>query len=219
MYIDVHTHKKGSSADIKIINIQVMSGNTDTINGQQHISLGLHPWSIKNNQESKALENLTNQLAMPNVFALGEVGLDRSINTPFETQKKIFAQQLDLANKFSKPVIIHSVRSYSDLLEIKKNYPQQLWIIHDFNGNLQIANQLIACLCTLSFGAKLFQTNSKAYKVFLSIPDDHFLLETDDQAKYDIQNIYQQAAKLKNIPLDVLQQSLKSNFEKIFGAV
>lgn len=81
-------------------------------------------------------------------MAIGEVGLDKVTSTPFDLQMNILQKQLELAKKYDKPVIIHCVKAYSDLIKIKKrDFKMQVWIFHGFNTSWQVAEQLLQMHC------------------------------------------------------------------------
>ena len=53
-------------------------------------------------------------------LALGECGLDKKVQTPLDLQQEVFERQLTLAEKYKKPVIIHCVAAFQELIAIKK---------------------------------------------------------------------------------------------------
>jgi len=151
------------------------------------------------------------------VLAVGEAGLDKSIDTPLSVQKQAFEQQVEIAENVNKPLIIHCVRAYSEILYYRKNSNQNIpWIFHWFNSSVQTANDLIGKNCYLSFGHMLFNENSKAFKSFLSVPPENIFFETDD-AGYSIVEIYNQASLLKKMPVEELKKRICTNFKNCFG--
>jgi TatD DNase family protein len=179
-------------------------------------SVGLHPWHIQNDTFSKLLELLDDHVQEDTVIAIGETGLDKSITTDYELQNLVFKAQLKLAEALQKPLIIHCVRSYSELLAYRKKSDQNIpWIFHWFNADIQIAAELMRKNCYLSFGHMLFNQQSRAFRSFPEIPADRLFFETDD-AGYNIRQVYEQAAKLRNVSEEELRTSIMHNFEVCF---
>ena len=54
-------------------------------------------------------------------MALGECGLDKRIEIPLETQIQVFQQQLDLVKTTEKPIILHCVAAFQEIIAIKKD--------------------------------------------------------------------------------------------------
>ncbi len=150
------------------------------------------------------------------MLAIGEAGLDKAVTIPFHTQQSAFEEQLRIAQTTGKAVMIHCVRSYSELLAYRKKSDQSIsWIFHWFNSNEQTARELIRKNCFLSFGHMLFNEQSKAYSVFKNMPAENAFLETDD-AGFTIHEVYEQAAWIRNISTDELKLQILDNFARCF---
>ncbi len=218
MYIDIHRHSP--SPGDEVITLQnLFPGQEGQIGKSAFYSAGLHPWHIDNDEKKteKSFENIRKLLGYDKVIAIGETGLDKSIKTDFGLQQTIFDRHLRLAGDYQKPVIIHCVKAYADMLGFKKQFGQQLpWIMHWFNADEQMAGQLIRKNCYLSFGHMLFKENSKAFKTFPAVPSGRIFLETDDSS-YAIQEVYRRAAQLRGISLSKMQGIIKSNFKNCFN--
>ena len=216
MYIDIHVHNHYGHEDAMLL-LNLFPQDADMINTAGHYSIGLHPWYV--NMET--LENdiaVINQAALnPNVLAIGEIGLDKKIDVPYMKQLQAFEQQLDIAEKLKKPVIIHCVKAYDDIMSLRKKFNQSIpWIIHWFNASEQIAAKLIKYNCYLSFGKMLFKENSKAFGVFKNIPLNRIFFETDD-AGISISQIYQKAEEVRNVSPAEMKKIIKNNFINCFG--
>lgn len=154
---------------------------------------------------------LTEALFDPSVVALGEAGLDKHIETPLSEQIEVFAEQVRLSEEFGKPLIIHCVKAWDELLAVKKDLnPQKPWIIHGFRGNGALAEQLIRKGFLLSFGAKF---NPEALPVAWP---DHILLETDE-ADSSIEEVYTDVANALGISIDLLALTLRKNVKETFS--
>ncbi|MET0944357.1 MAG: TatD family hydrolase [Flavobacterium sp.] len=178
-------------------------------------SIGIHPWYIVEDRIDADLKIIEEKLQTENCLAIGECGLDKRIEIPLEQQIIVFEKQLALAEKYKKPVVIHCVAAFQEVIEIKKKLKISVpMIIHGFSKNSQLANQLIAEGFYLSFGKYLLR-NPELKMVFQHIPDDRFLLETDT-IEENIQQVYDLAAEYKSITVKELQDVISSNFEDIF---
>lgn len=215
MFIDIHRHSAyHGNADIVLRNIFHFA--THQVEDQPYCSVGLHPWHLKENSVDEDIEKVKEVAGNRKVIAIGETGLDKSKETPLDLQKKVFKEHVQLAKDLSKPMVIHCVRGYSEMLQLRKELQhEKAWIFHWFNSNEQTGMDLIEKGCYLSFGHMLFNETSKAYKAFPHIPLDNIFLETDD-ADFSIHDIYEKAAELRNIALKDLKQQIKLNFEKVF---
>jgi TatD DNase family protein len=177
-------------------------------------SVGLHPWHVSENTMEKELRLV--ELKGGNAVAIGECGLDRCCDVSFELQLKAFRAQLEIAETLRKPLVIHCVRAYPELISEKKSSRDgALWIVHGFRGNAEIASQLVKHGFYLSFGEALM-TDQRLGKIFATIPDERFFLETDESA-ISIREIYAKAALLRNADLEKIMQQQKENAFSVFG--
>ncbi len=178
-------------------------------------SIGIHPWHIVEDRIDEDLMIIESKLKEKNCLAIGECGLDKRIEIPIEFQLQVFERQLALAEKYKKPVVIHCVAAFQELIEIKNRLEISVpMLIHGFSKNEQLAKRLIDNGFYLSFGKYLLR-NPELESVFKSIPNNRFFLETDT-IEEGIQTVYSLAAKYKNIEIEQLQEQIKSNFEAVF---
>jgi len=178
--------------------------------------MGIHPWFIKEATLDQEFEILTKKIQDKNCLAIGECGLDKRIDVPLDLQQAVFERQLLLAQHVQKPVIIHCVAAFDELIECTKRLQIEVPIIvHGFSKNSQVANQLIQQGFYISFGKYLFQMPNLA-SVLNQIPEERFFLETDT-ALQTIEDVYQLVAKSKGISVQALQEKVKQNFESIFN--
>ena len=216
MYIDIHVHNHYQE-DKVILLLNLFPGDTDKINPDGYYSIGLHPWYVNKATLTGDLDDIIKATAASNVLAIGEIGLDKKIDVPYIDQLQAFEKQLEIAEKLNKPVIIHCVKAYDDILSIRKKSNLSIpWIIHWFNASEQIAAELIKNNCYLSFGKMLFKENSRAYRVFEDIPINKVFFETDDTG-ISILQVYQKAAQIRNVSLFALKKHIKRNFKNCFG--
>lgn len=220
-YIDIHTHFRTNVPDvISVLNLsqvedwgEISLVSSDT--SQQSFSIGLHPWFLTPNNAQEDFNNLKNSIENQQITALGECGLDRLKGESLEFQIPLFEQQIRLAEAYKKPVIIHCVKAYSEVISIKKNLkPQIPLIIHGFNQNEQILKELLKNQFYISIGTNVLMPNSNAFKALKQIPLSQLFLETDDK-KEDIRRIYERVAEILNMPLEELKKAILENFSRI----
>ncbi len=214
--IDIHTHRANDALSIQILN--VFAQNLPDAELNSPFSAGLHPWDIDLVNPEECIKTIERFAAQKNMLAIGECGLDRIISMDFALQERYFRQQIEIAEKFRKPLIIHCVRAYSDLMKFKKASKSDLpWIIHGYAGNLDITQSLIRHNFYFSAGERLLK-DSRKHDVLRAIPPDRLFLETDD-GDTSIAEIYSLAAQVLNIDQETLTQFITDNFKRIFGNV
>jgi TatD DNase family protein len=139
--------------------------------------------------------------------------LDKLKGAPLADQINIFEQQIALAKQLNKPMIIHCVKAFAELIEIKKRLKVKIpMIIHGFNKKEALGKQLIDNGFFLSFGSALLQAGAGAASLIQS--DLPFFLETDE-APISIVEIYETAANLKKCTVDELKACIFANWKKL----
>ena len=215
-FIDIHTHNTTPEENaLKIINAPQsydFSGQSSNL-----VSLGLHPWYLDKNTIEQDFEKLEQNAKNQQVVMIGECGLDRNIDIDLAFQTDIFIRQIQLAERLQKPVVIHCVRAFPEIISIKKKLqPSIPMIIHGFNNNSQICEQLIEHQFYISLGAALLNPNSNASKVIKMIPKEKLFLETDDK-NCTISSIFVAASILVDVKIEILQEIIINNFNRIFS--
>lgn len=213
--IDFHTHQKYEAGKIQILNIfaqDLLPEGTESL-----FSAGLHPWHIGKVNAEECFQAINRAAGLKNMLAIGECGFDRSITVGFAMQKWCFEQQVKIANIHRKPLIIHCVRAYSDLLNHKKGNKSGLpWIIHGYRGNLETILSLIKHDFYFSVGEQLLNDKAK-HDIFRSIPTGRLFLETDD-SEISIAEIYSLASRVLKMDENELTQIIANNFTAVFGS-
>lgn len=211
-FFNFHTHKYSNQTDVLELVNQYPQEFDATI---AYYSIGIHPWYIVQDRIEVDLRLIESKLQEINCLAIGECGLDKRIEISFDRQQLVFEKQLALAEKYQKPVVIHCVAAFQEIIEIKRKMNISVpMIIHGFSKNEKVAQQLIDNGFYISFGKYLLK-NPELESVFQSIPNDRFLLETDT-IEEGIQEVYALAAKYKNIEVEELKQIIENNFQNIF---
>lgn len=212
-FTNIHSHH---SSEKDFITIKNISSDFESLPNEEFVSIGIHPWYINKGNYEQELSLIKISAVNKNVLAIGECGLDKLSDVDFELQKNIFISQIKIAEKVQKPLIIHCVKAFDDLIRIKKEMKVGVqMIIHGFNNNLQIAEQLIKNDFYISFGKALLNKDSNASTIISKIPTDKLFLETDD-ANVSIKSIFDAAAMVTNNFEDELKQKIFSNFIKVF---
>jgi TatD DNase family protein len=212
--INLHTHRTNETGDIQILNIFAQDLLPEEPN--YLFSTGLHPWHIEKVNPEECFQAINRAAQQKNMLVVGECGLDRSIDVDFAKQRWCFEQQVQIANNHCKPLIIHCVRAYYDILKHKKENKSGLpWIIHGYNGNLETTLSLIKHDFYFSVGERFLNDEAK-HDIFRSIPIERLFLETDD-GDISIAEIYSLAAQVLKLDENELTQIVASNFKTTFG--
>lgn len=174
-----------------------------------NFSIGIHPKDIDENWEEN-LEKIKNIYLQENCVAIGECGLDALISVDENLQKKVFEAQILWANEINKPVIIHCVKRFQELIPFQKlaNVPL---IIHGFNKKKSVADEMLKHGFYLSFGKSVLY-NLSLQAIVKDFPLEKIFLETDD-VDFNIENLYQKVAELKEISVEKLQEQISKNLE------
>jgi len=212
-YYDIHTHQPTVQTEvITVISLDLRDHDMwpELFSARESISeyysVGIHPWFPEKNLMTKVREYAISPL----VVAIGETGLDKiTANSAesFKLQQDLFIEHIILSEKVKKPLIIHCVRAWNDLLHIHKTTkPSMPWIIHGFRGNATLAGQLIDAGLYLSFSG-LYNTDS----LKAAWMKRRLLIETDD-TKTDIRDVYTQIAN----NLEITPKELFDEIERFF---
>ena len=215
IFFNLHTHVCTNQTDV----LELVNQYPQEFDGSvPNYSIGIHPWYIVEDQIDSDLQIIESKLTTDNCLAVGECGLDQKIEISIALQQMVFEKQVDLAEKYRKPVIIHCVGAFQELIAIKKKLNVTVpMIIHGFSKNIEVANQMLNNGFYLSFGKKLI-LNTEFEAVFNSIPNDRLFLETDT-FEQNITAVYALAAKYKKIEVAEMQAIINTNFDTIFNKI
>jgi TatD DNase family protein len=225
MLLNLHTHHSEKQADEQIIFNLIIPESEEALEKfpeetptNTWLSVGIHPWYISETNQKLQLEKLRKLSHYQDIKFIGECGLDRLNGSPLPLQEEIFIKQIRIAEEVKKPMIIHCVKCFNELISIKKIVrPKVPMVIHGFNNNLEIAKSLLERDFYFSLGAAILNEESNAAKVLQQISLERLFLETDDKA-ISIQKIYEQASFLLNIPLNTLEDVIFANYLEICGS-
>jgi len=209
MWIDTHCHldapefadsldaiiQRAADKNVKAILLPaVKAADCASVKGLAHqysqqipglvYTLGIHPLYTNQAQESdiQILEShIIDSLSDPRFVGVGEIGLDYFVEDLDPHQQEFFFNaQLDLAQKYQLPVILHIRRSQDAILKAlrRRNIPSG--IAHAFNGSFQQAEQFIELGFKLGFGgAATYERALQIRRLLKELPADSIVTETD----------------------------------------
>ncbi len=190
-----------------------------------YAAIGFHPSEVEK-IESNYIEYIESNIS--NVVAIGEIGLDYHYGKEnIQKQKELFENQLLLAEKYNKPVIIHSRDAIMDTYEILKKYKVK-GVLHAFSGSLEMANKFIDLGFKLGIGGVITFKNCNLKDIISKIDISNIVLETDSpylspepvrgkkNTPLNLKYIVQYISNLKNISCDDVIKITNDNANSIF---
>lgn len=203
-FFDFHHHKKNAPAGI----YNLSPGETLP---NHFYSIGIHPKDILVDSIESQLQWLQSHIS-ENCFAIGECGLDSFVPIDLSLQEDIFLKQINVSNEFGKPLIIHCVRKFYEVISFRKKAKHAM-IIHGFNKKQSIADDLLKNNFHLSFG-KAVLYNLSLQETLKTVPLDKIFLETDND-NFNLGELYQKVSDIKGISLEKLNDQIIENLETI----
>lgn len=178
---------------------------------EKKFSVGIHPKDIDENWEEN-FEKIKEISLLQNCVAIGECGLDGLISVNENLQKEVFEKHILWANQINKPVIIHCVKRFSEIILFQKIAEIPL-VIHGFNKKKTIADEMLKHGFYLSFGKSVLHSLS-LQSILKEFPLEKMFLETDD-ANFNIEELYQKTAEIKGISIENLHNKILKNIESL----
>jgi TatD DNase family protein len=216
-YIDIHTH--GSFVNTAVFAVENLMAHELRTPGdipEQPCTYGIHPWHLTRETIDQLTINVQSVASSPNLVAIGEAGFDKLRGPDLKMQARAFEAQVIISEEIRKPLFIHCVRAWDELLPAHKRLrPKMPWMIHGFRGNVVLAKQLLSKGMYLSFWFD-FVMRPESAKLLSSLPKDRIFLETDG-ADTDIRHIYDKVAGDLDISADELKKRLHGNFNEFFN--
>lgn len=187
MLIDIHTHRPTEAVTIRTV--------------------GVHPWHA-------AECSLPTIEAIEAADAVGEIGLDKACGVDFEMQRALFVKQLELAERFEKPVVLHCVRAFEEVMTLLERHTLRAVIFHGLIGSREQASRAVKKGYYLSFGARTEGSN-KTIEALRETPLERLFVETDE-ANTTIEAMYLTIARLRGITTAELEEATAENYKRIF---
>ena len=212
-FINLHTHQFSKDSEvIEVVNQYPWAFDALIPN----YSIGIHPWFIDENRLAADLDCIAEKLQLAPCLALGECGLDKRIDIPMAVQMSVFRKQLEIVKQTQKPIVLHCVAAYDEVIAIKKEMKiANPMIVHGFSKNEQVAQSLLNNGFYLSLG-KYLMRNTEMEKVLKFVPENQILLETDT-IEESIYQVYEKAAAVKGISVAEMKAIVFDNFSRIFS--
>lgn len=199
---------------------------------------GISPNDIAENEKdlicdiNRLDEFISKEINSKKIVAIGEIGLDYHWNTENkELQKEAFIKQIELANKYGLPIVIHTREAVMDTLEILKNHkPEKCGVFHCCPLNRELVKEGVKLGFYISFaGPVTFKNSKNADEIINMVPLDKMLIETDSPylspepnrgKRNDSRNvrfIAQKIADVRGLSLDDVAKATYDNANRIFG--
>lgn len=186
MLIDIHTHRPSSAVTLTTV--------------------GLHPWQA-------ATGVIPSEAEILSADAVGEIGLDKACEVDFEQQRAVFEAQLRLAEQHKKPVVVHCVRAFEEVISALEKFTLKAVIFHGFIGSQEQAARAVKKGYFLSFGART-ERSKKTIEALRATPLDRLFVETDE-ADTPIAEMYALVARLRGLEVEELAAEVSQNYERI----
>jgi TatD DNase family protein len=192
---------------------------------------GIHPHD--SSTWTEAIHDRIRKLAQEKkIIAIGEIGLDYHYTlSPIETQKKVFAKFLQLAQELDLPAIIHSREASKDTMMIvhEENRGNLKGILHCFSGDMDLAREALAVGLLISFtGTVTFPKANQVRQAAKEIPLDKIMIETDcpflapqafrgkrNEPSYVVK-VAEQIAEIKGLSVEEVALETTKNAKKFF---
>ena len=208
MIRDIHTHHYPNTSGEAIVQLM-----PDAFYPQQghFYSVGLHPWEIKDDWRTQMAGLLVKALH-PQVAMIGETGIDKKYGAaPLEVQMEVFLEHVRISELLRKPLIIHCVKGFDEVLAIRKEMKATLpWLIHGFRGGIEQWQQLSRAGLLVSIGEHYDEELVK------ELPLSQLFIESDERG--DLVAIYNLVSETKHVEASELVQHVAANIYSLLTA-
>jgi TatD DNase family protein len=201
---------------------------------QIYTAVGVHPHDAKTLTE-EVLEELRALASHPKVVAIGEIGLDfyRDLS-PRDKQRQAFQQQLALASKTGKPVIIHDRQAHEEVMAILRRWVEGSYrpsgVLHCFSGDLAMAQEAIELGFYISIAGPVTFGNARRLRDLVrQLPLEKLLVETDcpyltphphrgkrNEPAY-VKFVAQEVARIKGLSVEEVARITSDNAQTLFA--
>jgi TatD DNase family protein len=198
-----------------------------------YAAVGWHPTDAADMKLEEDLAWIEQLCGHPKVVAIGEIGLDYFWDTsPKELQHTVFREQIRLARRLNKPIVIHNRDAHEDIIRLLKEEKASEvgGIMHCFSGSWETAKQCLDLNFHISFGGPVTFKNARVPKEVLErVPLDRLLLETDapyltphphrgqrNESAY-VRLVAETAAQIKGVSLEEIAIITSENGRRCLG--
>jgi TatD DNase family protein len=193
-----------------------------------YATVGVHPHNAAKATDT-TLSELEALLKHPKVLALGEIGLDYHYDfSPRDRQRALFRDQLDLARRAGKPVVIHTREAWEDTFAVLEQHWQGMGIMHCFSGGPEEARRALAMGFYISFaGVVTFPKAVELQAAAVEVPLDRMLIETDapylapiphrgrrNEPSY-VAHTARKVAELRGVTVEAIAEATTANFRRL----
>ncbi len=197
-------------------------------------TVGIHPHDASK-ADAASFDKLAELCGHPKVVALGEIGLDYHYdNSPRETQREVFVNQMQIARQARKPIVIHTRDAWEDTIELLETHwsPGALaGIMHCFSGDAEQARESLDLGFWVSFaGVVTFRRAEQLREAAAAVPIDRLLVETDapyltpepyrkirrNEPRYVVETA-RKVAEVRGIEYEELAAATSRNFCALFN--
>ena len=199
------------------------------------LSLGVGPWGLEsgNKPVAEQLSILESYIKTNknDISFIGEIGLDNHYDTygTKKEQEEFFISQIELANTYGFPIIVHSREAVQQTVDVLKNHKAKYGgIIHCFSANEYLLTETLKLGFYISLAGPVTYKNSTALEAIIPhIPLERLLLETDSpylppvplrgtvNTPKNMPLIYKRVSDILCIPYETLVQRVKDNFDTL----
>jgi TatD DNase family protein len=195
------------------------------------LMMGLHPTHVKDNYKEE-LNHVEEMLAKRKFYAVGEIGIDLYWDkSTLKIQQEAFKYQIQLAKKYSLPIVIHCRESFDEIFEVleAEKSDNLFGIFHCFTGTLEQAHQAISYNMKLGIGGIVTFKNGKIDQFLNQIDLSHIVLETDSpylapvpyrgkrNESAHIIKVMEKLSEIYHLPLEEIAKITTKNSKDIFG--
>ncbi|MCO4793247.1 MAG: TatD family hydrolase [Bacteriovoracaceae bacterium] len=211
-WFDFHTHQENK--ENSIYNLTINENDNTSPPDSSPFSIGLHPWFQLNDTIFNKVKMISK---LKNCVAVGETGLDKVRDENFELQVIYLKKHFELAEEIEKPVILHCVKAYNDILKIALDMKLTVPVIfHDYNGGEEITIRLIKeSNFYFSLGRLFMSKSSKVRQSVSHIPINRVCFETDDK-KIDLDLLGETLSNIKFLTKQKIEEEQGKTFYRLF---
>ena len=197
-------------------------------------TVGMHPHESRH-FNGEFVQKMTQLATNPKVVAVGEIGLDYFYDlSDRHTQRDVFAEQLEIADRLHLPVCLHVRDAYGDawdILRAQKRHLNNGVLWHCYSGSAEFARQAVKVGHYFAFGGAITFKNAKKEDVFAQIPIDRVLSETDSpymapvplrgtvNTPLNIPIIVEKIASFYGVSVDQMEAQIRDNALRFFPRI
>lgn len=233
--IDTHAHLEEILCDTRGEVSQIILAGANLETSKKNIDLakkydflfpavGIHP------QESGEDVEKLKKLITKEVIAIGECGLEFMDNYDRDKQEKCFRKQIELAQKYKLPLIIHARKAVDETVEILKEYKNITGVFHCYAGGIKRIKKINELDFYFGIDGNLTYEDG-LIDVVKDIPKNRLILETDcpyltpvpfrgqENKPAYIKYIYEKVAKIWEMNLSETEKKIDENAKRLFKIV